>query len=126
MTPAEKVGLKVGDKIRVLSVKFRNDFYRDGDILTLNDDDYSNNPFFLREDEVEVAFTIDEDFNKWEKINMTAKLTTLHSWDFPDVQRETDTVKGYVVLNTVDNFNILLEEHNKLVKFVNKLKVLTI
>ena len=54
-------------------------------------------------------------------------LRKLTGRDFPDTQWEPD---GYdekqVPTNTIKNFNILLEEHNKLVEVVKKLRVLTI
>ena len=75
VTPAEKAGLKIGDKIRVISTL--SAFTNSGDILIFSEDDRTEAPWFNHEDPSciidgigNVAFNVNrgENDNKWEKV----------------------------------------------------------
>ena len=74
MTPAQKAGLKIGDKIRVTRTK--SCYVNVGDILVFDSDDYSDCPWFNHEDPsciihniTKVAFDITgEPESQWEKV----------------------------------------------------------
>ena len=49
MIPFENLGYKVGDKFKVIEASYINS-YRDGDIVSLMEDDGTSSPFFWNED----------------------------------------------------------------------------
>ena len=73
MTPAEKAGLAVGDRIKIM----RNDdgdFHR-GEIAIFKADDGTRCPYFWKEDKSEYhcLYVTGDDGDQWEKIEMTEK-----------------------------------------------------
>ena len=85
MTPAERAGLKVGDKIRVLG---NFSMFKEGEIIEFKDDDGSENPWFWNEDKSDHSPFSFADI-KWEKYNMNKEFKAMKFWigDDPELSK---------------------------------------
>lgn len=111
MTPAEEMGLKVGDKIRVLSATkvASSGGVCKGDVLRLREDDGSNNPYFFNESKNDIA-VICVHQGGWEKVESTPtsleKLKEAVGLKPPSLEYLTSQGEDYLVYH--------LSEHRKI------------
>ena len=86
MTPAERAGLKVGDKIKVLKKGHTLPY---GEIAEFYEDDESTNPWFRSESGIESAFTLTHDWEKVEENNMNKEFKAMKFWigDDPELSK---------------------------------------
>lgn len=91
MTPAQKAGLKVGDRIRVIA-HYTGDMSKKGDILRLSKDDGTSVPFFFNETKnSNVCFSLISP-NKWGKIGMKFKAMKFNVKDDPELSKRVQEI----------------------------------